>query len=104
MLSRQSTAALAGYAICGLLNPKIYASWCFGMVALAVNIAVWAFALHLLAGPPRRPFALGIPMNTRRYVSGIRAYLAFPLLGRIVSFCFCYGWQVAYMLQWLPTY
>jgi hypothetical protein len=40
--------ALLGHGINGLFNPQTDASWCFGMLVLAVNFGVWVAALRLL--------------------------------------------------------
>jgi len=42
------TASLGTSAIWGTFDPRVNSSWCFGMLVLAVNFGVWAFALHLL--------------------------------------------------------
>ena len=40
--------ALVGYALLGLLGRTASSVWAFGVTMLAVNFAVWAWALHLL--------------------------------------------------------
>ena len=40
--------ALVGYALLGLFGRSASSVWAFGVTMLAVNFAVWAWALHLL--------------------------------------------------------
>ena len=40
--------ALFGYALLGLFGRTASSVWAFGVTVLAINFAVWAFALHLL--------------------------------------------------------
>lgn len=42
------TASLVGYAIWGWVAGGVGFMWSFGMLLLALNFGVWAFALHLL--------------------------------------------------------
>ena len=41
--------ALFGHGIRGAFDPRVNASWCFGMFVLAVNFSAWATALWLLS-------------------------------------------------------
>lgn len=41
-------AALAGYALWGGFAARLGLTWTFGLLMLALNFGVWAFALHLL--------------------------------------------------------
>jgi len=40
--------ALAGYALRALLDPALDSVWVLGVLVLALNFGVWAYALHLL--------------------------------------------------------
>ena len=40
--------ALVGYAMLGLFGRSASFVWAFGVTMLALNFAVWAFALHVL--------------------------------------------------------
>ena len=42
------TAALFGHGVRGAFDPNVNASWCFGMIVLAVNFGAWAAAMWLL--------------------------------------------------------
>lgn len=42
------TASLAGYALWGAFVARLGLAWSFGLLTLALNFGVWAFALYLL--------------------------------------------------------